>query len=116
MKIVKLNGELFLRSSSSASSSTVPKNLGTACQNIWNAAAGNNLRVPSELFVDLAGRNPLFTVNGAGVDKINTLEFITFKGKIHFCQCDLTKHSDRVQMEDRSQKLLGTLRYGTAKL
>lgn len=87
-EIVKLNGEfslniktkLLLRSSSSASSSTPPKDLGTVCQNVWNAAAGNNLRVTSELFVDLAGKNPLFTVNGAGVDKINTLEFIRFRG------------------------------------
>ncbi|XP_020611257.1 uncharacterized protein LOC110049773 [Orbicella faveolata] len=70
---------LFKRSLSSASSSVAPKDLGDACQNIWNAAAGSNLRVPSELTVDLAGKNPLFTVEGNGVPKINSLEFIRFR-------------------------------------
>jgi len=51
--------------SASASSSQIPKDLGDACQNIWNTA-GNNLRVPSELTVDLDGKNPLFTVIGTG--------------------------------------------------
>jgi len=66
--------------SSAASSSTVPKDLGDACQNIWNAAAGDILRVPSELIVNLAAKNPLFIVREAGLAKINSLEFITFKG------------------------------------
>jgi len=84
-----LNGEfsfemkpkfLLCSLSSAASLSAVPKDLGNACQNIWNAAAGDNLRVPSELTVDLAAKNPLFTVQGAGVHKVNSLEFIRFKG------------------------------------
>lgn len=75
-----IKAKLLLCSLSSASSSVAPKDLGDACQNIWNAAAGSNLRVPSELTVDLAGKNPLFTVEGNGVPKINSLEFIRFRG------------------------------------
>lgn len=75
-----IKAKLLFCSLSSASSSVSPKDLGDACQNIWNAAAGSNLRVPSELTVDLAGKNPLFTVEGNGVPKINSLEFIRFRG------------------------------------
>lgn len=65
--------------SASASSSKLPKDLGDACQNIWNAA-GNNLRVPSELTVDMRGKNPLFTVRGTGHRKIDSQVFRLFGG------------------------------------
>jgi len=69
---------LFSRSLGSASSSQVPKDLGDACQNIWNAA-GNNLRVPSELTIDMVGKNPLFTVRGTGLGKISSQVFTLFE-------------------------------------
>jgi len=69
---------LFSRSlGSAAPSSQLPKDLGDACQNIWNAA-GNNLRVPSELTVDMVGKNPLFTVIGTGQGKLNSDVFRLF--------------------------------------
>jgi len=78
-----INRSFHSLGSASGSSSQIPKDLGDACQNIWNAA-GNNLRVPSELTVDLDRKNPLFTVIGTGQDKINSEVFTRFGGNYFF--------------------------------
>lgn len=62
------------------SSSSVAKDLGNACQNIWNAA-GNNLKVPLELKVDTVGKNPLFKLEPAGQTKVDSEVFTTFASK-----------------------------------
>ena len=48
---------------------------------MW-AAAGNKLNVPAELTVGniVPGVNPLFTVQGGGVQKLTTAEFTKFDG------------------------------------
>lgn len=65
----------------SITSVSSPKVLGpNICQGIWTAA-GNNLKVPLELRVDLTGgTNQVFTPEPAGNTKIASEVFSTFKG------------------------------------
>lgn len=60
------------------------KDLGpTVCQEIW-IAAGNNLKVPLELKVDLTnGTSQVFTPEPAGTTKLNSSPvFQRFKGNL----------------------------------
>lgn len=62
-------------------SSAAQYDLGAVCQNMWDKA-GNNLKVPLELKVDTAGKNPLFKLETAGQNKIDLSDvFKKFEGR-----------------------------------
>lgn len=87
--------------SASSGSTQVPKDLGDACQNIWNAA-GNNLRVPSEITIDMVGKNPLFTVLGTGLGKISSQVFTLFEGNSFVISLQI--YSIQTQLSGRKYK------------
>lgn len=57
------------------------KDLGIVCENMWKAA-GNNLKIPTELKINLdkLDSEPLFKVEPAGQTKIGSEVFTTFAG------------------------------------
>ena len=52
---------------------------------MWDSAAENNLKVPSEVQIDTVGKNPLVTLKPAAVTKVNASDvFKTFRGNYFY--------------------------------